>query len=156
MDHEFATDTNDRDELKACIALLSRRISRDLLHRRSHPRGLDLCLSYADGIQHHGRCTQIHTHDLFMFSQAWDLFGQTWKRRTRIRHISLACSTVPFRTEQASSPAQADLFQAPEKNEKTLKIRMVQGVLSQVMERFGPGAITLGTALKMPAETAVP
>lgn len=156
VDHEFATDTNDQDELKACIALLSRRISRELARSRTRPRGLELCLSYADGIQHHGRCTQIHPHDLFMFSQAWELFALTWKRRTRIRHISLACSTVPARADQPFLPVQADLFQAPDRDEKTPKIRMVQRVASQVMERFGPGAITLGAALKMPAEPAVP
>ena len=38
VDHEFATDTNDQDELKACIALLSQRISQDLARRRAYPR----------------------------------------------------------------------------------------------------------------------
>nr|WP_320016440.1 hypothetical protein [uncultured Desulfobacter sp.] len=156
VDHEFATDTNDQDELKACIALLSQRISRDLTRRRAYPRGLDLCLSYTDGIQRHGRCTKIRGDSLFMFSQAWELFARTWKRRIRIRHISLACSTAPVRMNQSFLPAQADLFQALDRDQKEDKIRIVQRAATQVQERFGTGAITLGTALKMPGESVVP
>ena len=156
VDHEFATDTNDQDELKACIALLSQRISRDLARRRAFPRGLDLCLSYTDGIQHHGKCAQIRGDSLFMFSQAWELFVRTWRRRVRIRHISLACSTVPVRTDQSFLSVQADLFQAPDKDQKKDKIRLAQRAATLVKERFGVGAITLGAALKMPGDTVLP
>lgn len=156
VDHEFATDTNDADELKACIALLSRRISRELASRRAYPRGLDLNLSYTDGIQHHGKLTRIRNDSFFMFSQTWALFVRTWKRRTRIRHISLACSCTFVREPQHFLPVQADLFQAPGRDEKMLKIGMVQRVAAQVMDRFGSRAMTLGAALKMPAKHAVP
>ncbi|NDY71949.1 hypothetical protein DO021_10505 [Desulfobacter hydrogenophilus] len=156
VDHEFATDTNEQDELKACIALLSRRLSRDLSGSRACPRDLNLCLSYADGIQHHGRCTQIRDDTLFMFSQTWALFVRTWQRRVRIRHISLACSTVPVRTDQFVLPVQADLFQAPDKDPKKDKTRKVQRAAFRISDRFGSGAITLGAALRMPGEPAVP
>lgn len=161
VDHEFATDTNDQDELKACVSLLSRRISRALVRNQAYPMGLELCLSYADGVQHHRRCTKIRNDTLFMFGQTWDLFGRTWKRRTRIRHISLACSTAPVRTDHSLLSGQADLFQADlfqesGRDEKKVKIRTIQRAANQVMERFGPGAICLGTALKMPVEPAVP
>ncbi len=156
VDHEFATDTNDQDELKACIALLSQRISRDLARRRAFPRGLDLCLSYTDGIQHHGKCAQMRGNSLFMFSQAWELFVRTWKRRIRIRHVSLACSTVPVRTDQSFLPVQGDLFQASDKDQKKDKIRLVQRAAIQVKERFGVGAITLGAALNMPGDSVLP
>ncbi|WP_020585415.1 DNA polymerase Y family protein [Desulfobacter curvatus] len=156
VDHEFATDTNDQDELKACIALLSGQISRDLARSRAYPRDLSICLSYADGIRHHGRCTRIRGDTLFMFRQIWGLFARTWKRRIRIRHIGLACSTVPVRTNQSFLPIQADLFRASDRDPKKDKMRMVQRAAVQVSERFGPGAITLGAALRMPGESAVP
>lgn len=155
VDHEFATDTNDQDELKACIVLLCRRLSRDLARRRVYPKGLRLCLSYADGIQRHGKCSRIRDTTFFMFSQAWALFVHTWKRRIRIRHISLACSTMPVQMDQSLLPVQADLFHAPDKNSKKDKMRMVQQAAIQVGERFGSGMITLGAALNMPDEAAV-
>ena len=156
VDHEFATDTNDQDKLKACMALLSWRISRELARSRAYPEGLNLSLSYADGIRHHGRCTQVRGDSLFMFSQAWALFIRTWKRRIRIRHVSLACSTVPVRTNQSLLSVQGDLFRAPDRDTKKDKTRMVQRAATQVCKRFGSGAITLGVALKMSGESAVP
>lgn len=94
-------------------------------------------------------------NSLFMFSQAWELFVRTWKRRIRIRHVSLACSTVPVRTDQSFLPVQGDLFQAPDKDQKD-KIRLVQRAAIQVKERFGVGAITLGAALNMPGDSVSP
>ena len=155
VDHEFATDTNDQDELKACLVVLCRRLSRDLARRRACPRGLSLCLSYADGIQHHGKSPRMRDATLFMFSQAWALFVRTWKRRVRIRHISLVCSTMPVRMDQALMSVQADLFHAPDKKFKKDKMCMVQRAAIQIGERFGSGMITLGAALNMPDESAV-
>ncbi|MCG8550931.1 MAG: hypothetical protein MI799_11065 [Desulfobacterales bacterium] len=155
VDHEFATDTNDQDELKACLAVLCLRLSRDLARRRACPGGLSLCLSYADGIQHHGKCPRIRDAALFMFSRAWALFVRTWKRRIRIRHVSLVCSTMPVRMDQPLLPVQADLFHVPDKNPKKDKRRRVQRAAIRICERFGPGGISLGAALNMPDESAV-
>ena len=154
-EHEFGTDTNDRDELKACIARLSLQMDRVLSRTCAHPKSLALCLSYADGIEHHGRQTRIAPHDLFMFSQAWALFGHTWKRRTRIRHIRLACSTTPGLSGPYSHPVQADLFQARDKDDKKLKISNIQRAATRIRDRFGSGAVTLGAALHTPVEPAV-
>ena len=156
VDHEFATDTNDQGELKACIALLSRQLSRNLARRGTSVGGLTLCLSYADGIQHHGRCSWIQDSSLFMFRTVWALFTRTWKRRVRIRHISLACSAVPARTDRFFLPVQADLFQTSPRDLKKEKTRKVQRAAIRISDRFGPGVITLGAALNMPGKSAVP
>nr|WP_321402282.1 hypothetical protein [uncultured Desulfobacter sp.] len=156
VDHEFATDTNDQNELKACIALLSRQLSRDLARSRASAGRLTLCLSYADGIQHHGRYARIQDNGIFMFRSVWALFARTWKRRVRIRHISLACSTLPAPTDQPFLPVQADLFQTVVRDPKKEKTCKVQRAAIRISERFGQGSITLGAALNMPGRSAVP
>lgn len=70
--------------------------------------------------------------------------------------ISLACSTMPARTDQSFLPVQADLFQAQETDPKKEKTRMIQRAAIQISERFCTGAITLDVALKMPGKAAVP
>jgi DNA polymerase-4 len=155
VDHEFATDTNDRDELKACVALLSRQLSRALARSRASAGRLVLSLSYADGIRIHGSCTRIRDNTLFMFRAVWTLFVRTWKRRVRIRHISLACSARPAWTDPSFLPVQADLFQAPARDSKAEKISKVQRAAGRISGRFGPEAITLGAALNMPGKYAV-
>jgi DNA polymerase-4 len=90
-----------------------------------------------------------------MFRPVWALFARAWKRRVRIRHISLVCTTLPVRADQAFLPVQADLFQKPEREPKKDKTRKVQRAATRISDRFGPGAITLGAALNMPDESAV-
>lgn len=155
VDHEFATDTNDQDELKACVARLSRQLSRDLARSRASAGCLTLCLFYADGVRHHGKCARVRDDSLFMFRSVWALFARTWTRRVRIRHVSLVCRTLPARADHSLLPVQVDLFQAPARDPKKEKTCKVQRAAIRISDRFGPGAITLGGALNMPGEYAV-
>ena len=147
-DHEFASDTNDTDELKACIAALSQQISRHLHQRGCRARVLEVCISYSDGIQHQARLPRVGQAGLFLFGQAWALFDRAWKRRTRIRHIRLACTTV--------QPVQADLFASVNPVDKTAGRRLVEKAALEVRQRFGSAALTLAAALHTPPSPAVP
>ncbi len=147
-DHEFATDTNDADELKACMAGLAQQICRDLDRRQCRAKMLEVCISYSDGIQHQARLTQVKEEGLFLFSQVWGLFERVWKRRVRIRHIRLGCHTA------AAQPVQADLFRPLGQTGKTARYSRVQTAANQVRERFGNAALTLATALQ--PEPALP
>ena len=146
-DHEFPTDTNDTDDLKAALSRLTDRIGLGLDRRKCHARQISMSISYSDGVRHKTSLPCTPTGSPFLFKQTWDLFLKTCKRRVRIRHLALSCLTVP------AAPVQADLFQRPDRNVKKTKTSKTAKAVNKIRTRFGATAVMTAAALPKPCET---
>lgn len=140
-DHEFITDTNDADTLKAGLAVMTADLCTRLRHRKKHPKNLTLTLSYSDGICHAGSGHGTPAGDTAMLKSAWTLFLAIWKRRVRIRHLSLSCTTGP------AAPVQADLFLAENEDRNTDQLAKS---MDRIRQQFGRTAIQTATAIAAP------
>jgi len=142
-DHEFITDTNKADELKAGFARLGADLCTRLRHHDKTPGKLTLTISYSDGICHRGVAPLTPAHEPALIKKAWALFSTSWKRRVRIRHLSLSCTTTPH------APVQADLFPS-EKSPIKAQTHRLTDAMDKIRKQFGPTAVQTATALPPP------
>tara|TARA_B100000614_G_C14159653_1_gene332155 strand:- start:199 stop:456 length:258 start_codon:yes stop_codon:yes gene_type:complete len=79
-----------------------------------------------------------------VFKQAWALLLKTWRRRVRIRHLALACTTVP------AAPVQASLF--PDPADCQIRSDRLVSAMDRIRDRFGIKALQTGAALGTAAD----
>ncbi|MDD9302212.1 MAG: hypothetical protein HUK40_07645 [Desulfobacter sp.] len=148
VDHEFATETNEADELKAGLFPMVAALGRQARHHGLRLQKLVLSISYADGICCQKAMPQATTNDIPMFKQAWTLFCSAWKRRVYIRHLSLSCHTAPgqgrFQNVGIPGPGPWD---------HPARADRVDLAMDKIRSRFGQTAIQAGAALCNPGTT---
>jgi DNA polymerase-4 len=149
-EHLFADDTNCTGDLRQGLFLLVERISRVLRGRRRHGAVLELALSHSDGLRRRASGTldpaTAETGD--MFRQGCLLLDRAWTRRTRVRHLSLAC------TRTTAAQVQLDLFaDTPDPAHgggigagRARRDRLAAS-LDAIRERFGDRAVVQGLVL---------
>lgn len=134
-DHEFADDTNQAADLKQALFCLVERICRRLRSRHLAGAAMDLAVSYSDGRRQTASLSMdpATSSAMPMFRQCIPLLYRAWARRTRIRHMRLAC----IRT--ASPRAQLDLFDRSTQRQDSLA-----AALDAIHDRFGSDAVVQG------------
>ncbi|HCY85617.1 MAG TPA: hypothetical protein DHV36_10830 [Desulfobacteraceae bacterium] len=142
--HEFADDTNDADDLKGALSAMTADLCRGLRRRGRLPGKTTLSLSYSDGVCHRRTAAIPTANDMAVFKQAWALLLKTWRRRVRIRHLALACTTVP------AAPVQASLF--PDPADCQIRSDRLVSAMDRIRDRFGIKALQTGAALGTAAD----
>ena len=138
-EHEFADDTNDKDRLKAGLALMSARICGQLNGKTAER--LTLTLTYTDTLTRTRSAAAATEDECEMLKKAWDLLLAAWTRRVRIRHLTLAC--IP----RIPVPAQVSLFapSAPPPG----RPRQLRRAMDSIRSRFGSLAVQSGATLAL-------
>jgi DNA polymerase-4 len=138
VDHEFGNDTNDVTVVESMLYRLGEQAGADLRERRLAAKRIRIVLDYSDG----GRMIRQATanpataNDLQLFSVARRALERAWKRRVRIRHLSMICDRLTY------PPAQLQLFQMHKETSDNLIT-----VLDRIRLRFGFDAIRVGRTL---------
>lgn len=137
---EFSDDTNDQGLIHSALYGVVQDLATRLRKYQRRAKTIAIRLSYSDGIEHHGqkRLDPPTAWDGDLFSAARDLLHQTWRRRVRIRHLTLSCRKA------VTCARQALLFDDATGAEEK---RRLAETLDRVRVRFGPGAVQSATAL---------
>ena len=141
FEHFFADDTNDVRELNSAVAALAATAGRDLRARRQAVRRIDIRLIYADGqaVAGQAKSRQATASDPALKNLARQALQRAWRRRTRVRSCTLACSLL-----QRESP-QLLLF--PEVAATVAKQQRAHQALDAIRDRFGHDLIRTGPAV---------
>ncbi|MBW2593199.1 MAG: hypothetical protein JRE58_09420, partial [Deltaproteobacteria bacterium] len=104
-------------------------------------RRIGIFLNYTDGKRciRQARARPATANDLELFEVAGRALKAAWKRRVRIRHLTLVCDGLVF------PPAQMALFENDRQHRE--KRAGILDAMDAVRHRFGPGAIHMGRSL---------
>ena len=140
--HLFGEDAHTLTALERALFSLVEQAGAALRRKRLAARRMRLSMDYSDGIRisRKIRIVPPSANDFALFPLAAALLKDTWKRRVRIRRLSLTCRRLTY-----PPPVQQDLFleTAGEKHPKERLIRALDAVRS----RFGEAAVRTGRML---------
>ena len=94
--------------------------------------------------------------DRFLFKKILSLFNKTWRRRVRIRHLSLSCPTSPKRPVQGSlfpdtqKPGQSAIADKPAIADEPAVVDKLEKAMDSIRKQFGNTAVQTATALALP------
>lgn len=134
-DHEFDPDTNQCLDLRAALYTLVEEICTVLRRQARAARSAAITLSHSDGIRRRAAGKLVSTVEPSMFKTCDKILARAWTRRVRVRHMELACETVP------AQPVQGSLFtenSGPDRQERLAE------ALDRIRSRFGPGIVRTG------------
>ena len=141
MDHEFADDTNQSEEVEAALYRLVELAGARLRLKHQAARRTAVCLDYSDGVRIiRQRTDRIGTAiDRSLFALAKEALYLAWLRRVRIRKLKLICDLL------VPPPRQLELF--PEEDSQTRKANSLQAALDKIRDSYGTSAIRTGRSL---------
>lgn len=137
-EHDFGTDTNDVSVVSAAVFRMAEAAGAALRGRRQAAGRLRIAVQYTDGgtRESGARLRPASAIDRVLYTAALKALHRAWSRRTRIRHLTLACKGLTF------PPAQQPLF-AEDRRQQQRDERLT-AALDAVRQRFGKCAITVG------------
>jgi len=141
LEHEFNDDTNETGLVEAVLYGLVERVGFELRERGLAARRVGVALDYSDGArlirQRTDKAGTASDFKLFALAQA--ALEAAWVRRTRLRHLRLACDRLTY------PPSQLELF--PEEEYRTRRDSDLLAAIDRIRRRFGPEAIRTGRNL---------
>jgi len=139
-EHTYSVDTADPDQLESTIAHLAERVARRLREHSLWTRTVQIKLRWSDfttitRAQTLGRTTQL---DIDLIEAARALFRDNWKPGTLVRLIGVQASQ--FEKEERA-PSLLD-------DSREQRWKQALGAADRLRDRFGEGAVSLGSGLK--------
>ncbi len=139
-EHTFNEDTNDEQELESTLARLSEMVGRRLREHELHTHTIQLKLRYSDfstitRAQSISTLTQIDTE---IFNTVRALFRRNWKRGEKIRLLGVHAGSL------SREEGQMNLIDG----DKNQKWKNALSAADKLRDKFGEGAVSLGTGLK--------
>ncbi len=138
-EHTFGHDTADLTVLEATLARLTEMVTRRMREQELHARTVHLKMRYQDFTT----LTRAHTLaeptqlDSIVLEAVRRLFGANWRRGAAVRLLGVSVSNLEPATGQLGFAAATDHSRWQEALKAADRMR----------ERFGDGAISLGSAL---------
>lgn len=152
VEHVFAGDTNDQQEVAAALADLVSRAGMELRRRRQEARRVGVRIGYGDGLQVVRSATaRRRTASDFQLQQLADqALARAWLRRGRLRSCRLVCDDLCRQSPQLSLFAepsgrdrrQAGLLAAMD----TIRRRYGHALIATGRQRPAPSPIAAGEA----------
>lgn len=139
-EHTFNEDTGDEQVLESTLARLSEMVGRRLREHELHSHTIQLKLRYSD----FSTITRAHSLntltqlDTEIFNTVRSLFRQNWKRGQKIRLLGVHAGSLS-REEGQISLIDGDRNQ---------RWKTALSAADKMRDKFGEGAISLGTGLK--------
>lgn len=152
VEHVFAGDTNDRQEVTAAIADMTSRVGMELRQRRQEARRVGIWVRYADGLQVVRQATaRRRTASDFQLRQLADqALARAWLRRGRLRSCRLVCDDL------CRQSPQLPLFAEPHDRERrqagllaamdTIRSRYGHTLIATGRQRLSPLPLAAGEA----------
>jgi len=152
IEHVFAGDTNDRQEVEAAVAGMVSRAGMELRQRRQEARRVGVRIRYADGLQVVRAATsRRRTASDFQLQQLADqALARAWLRRGRLRSCRLVCDDLCRQSPQlplfaethGQERRQAGLLAAMD----TIRSRYGQALIATGRQRLVPSPAATGEA----------
>jgi DNA polymerase IV len=138
LDHTFATDTHAPAEMQAVLQALVEKAGRRLRRQGRVARRVGIVIDYSDGRRcaRQVRVEPPSANDLALLPPARRALALAAARRTRVRHIRLACDRLVY------PPAQLPLFEAERRT--ALRQEQLIAALDRIRDRFGRHAVRTG------------
>ncbi len=139
-EHTFSIDTADPDQLESTLAHLAERVARRLREHSLWTRTVQVKLRWTDFTT----ITRAHTLpratqlDIDIIEAARALFRENWKPGTTVRLLGVQASQ--FDKEEAA-PSLLD-------DGRDQRWKQALGAADRLRDRFGEGAVSLGSGLK--------
>ena len=134
-DHEFAEDTNDMEVLKSALYILIEKICTPLRKKRKAAEKIKIEIDYSDGLRNTAqmKINPASANELTLYANLVKLLNRAIKRRVRIRHIRLICTSYIF------PQIQMELFEPfSKKKENIIK------TIDKIRSKFGYDAVKPG------------
>lgn len=134
-EHQFDTDTNDRQQVRSVVADMVTRAAAELRANRLTGKRIRIRVDYSDGTTKMGQAVGkggSSDNDVLLELASLAL-RRAWSRRTRLRGCTLLCD----RLHRAST--QLPLF--PECGEKKQRRKRVAAAVDTIRARFGHSAV---------------
>lgn len=137
--HIFTPDTNEEAMVRAAVATLVQQLGYGLRQERLACRRITITLHYSDGVMVNRQATsKVPLDDETALTQLADTaLYLAWRRRIRLRQISLACSMLQYPVQQLSLLAAADPRQQ--------KNRRLSEALDTIRSRCGASKVVRGS-----------
>ena len=136
-EHQFVSDTNDRQVVKSLLIDLVSRAAHALRRRSLLTRRIGIRIDYSDGVSVVRQASHRHgsARDDILLRLAFLALKRAWTRRTRLRGCMLVCDRL-----QRMSP-QLLLF--PECGKQDEKQKKTFAAMDRIRCRFGHDAIRM-------------
>lgn len=140
-DHEFNTDTNQMKTVRRALYSMIEKICSLLRKKNLHTRTATIILAHSDGLQNQAKTIfkDSTSCDMVLFKHCLPVLIKAWKRRVRIRHISITC-------EQCAAQNTQGLLFSPG-NKQTRQKELVK-TMDKIRKKFGKSAIQTGLTLE--------
>lgn len=138
LEHIFADDTNDMEEVEAVVTALGSKAGVVLRRRKQVARRVGVWLRYSDGghVIRQASCRSGTSGELLLHTLAATALHRAWVRRTRIRSCRLVCDRL-----RRSSP-QLSLF--PEPDAEKQESKELLEAMDILRSRYGDNVIGVG------------
>jgi DNA polymerase-4 len=141
QNREFGNDTNQRAQVEGSLYRLVERAGRHLRRQALAARRIGIILEHTDGVR---RVRQVAAkpptaNDFALFVHARRVLNLTWRRRVRLRRMTLICDRLTF------PPAQRLLFESEQQSADNQE-RLV-AAMDRIRCRFGANALAMGRTL---------
>lgn len=139
-EHTFSEDTNDVQVLESTLAKLSEMVGRRLREQALHTHTLQLKLRYSD----FSTFTRAHSLstltqlDTVIFETVRELFRRNWRKGEKIRLLGVHAGSL------SSEEGQISLLDG----DKQKRWKDALSAADKLRDKFGEGAVSLGTGLK--------
>lgn len=137
-EHSFVNDTCSDRKINAALSLLVHGVGRELRQRKMLGRRMGVHLVYSDGTHCIRQATRKRgsDSDFVLRSLGVTALARAWKRRIRIRSLTLICDLLQPRSRQQT------LFSMQAEHE--LQQERILRAMDAVYSRYGQKALSLG------------